>query len=84
MKRTTAHAPGELVLQDASGGTSFFVEDACEGPDHRFDGPNPLERSVERLDRAGLAGTVESGKGAEHPVAKARSPILEGSVGTDT
>ena len=46
------------------GGAGLLVKDACEGTDHPVDGPNPLERGVEHLDRAGLAGAVESGKGA--------------------
>ncbi len=70
MKGTAAHAPGELILQDASGGTGLLVKNACEGPDHRFDGPNPLERSVEHLDRTDLAGTVESGQGASPQLPK--------------
>ena len=64
VKGTTAHAPRKLVLQDAGGGAGLLVKDACEGPDHPVDGPNPLERSVEHLHRAGPAGTVETGEGA--------------------
>ena len=83
VKGTTAHAPVELVLQDAGGRAGLLVKDACEGPDHRFDGPKPLERSVERLDRAGLAGTIESGKGASPQLPKLGHRFRR-IVGTDT